>query len=77
MLGRRLPLRTATLVAVMWLAKSLEDFKWNKVFKNGPSKICGGQSLKAYIFKGCLPQILLGPFLNTLPNHSLADHLEK
>ena len=27
-----------------------------KVFKNGPSKI----------FKGCLPQILLGPFLNTL-----------
>ena len=30
--------------------------KWDKVFKNGPSKI----------FKGCLPQISLGPFLNTL-----------
>ena len=29
---------------------------WDKVFKNGPSKI----------FKGCLPQILLGPFLNNL-----------
>ena len=29
---------------------------WDKVFKNGPSKI----------FKGCLAQILLGPFLNTL-----------
>ena len=29
--------------------------KWDKVFKNGPSEI----------FKGCLPQILLGPFLNT------------
>ena len=28
----------------------------DKLFKNGPSKI----------FKGCLPQILLGPFLNTL-----------
>ena len=27
-----------------------------KVFKNGPSKS----------FKGCLPQILLAPFLNTL-----------
>ena len=30
-------------------------FKWNKVFKIGSNKI----------FKGCLPQILLGPFLNT------------
>ena len=31
---------------------------WSKVFKNGPSRI---------FFKGCLPQILLGPFLNALP----------
>ena len=37
---------------------------WVKVFKNGPSKICGRQPLK--VFKGYLPQILLGPFLNTL-----------
>ena len=29
---------------------------WVKVFKNRPSKI----------FKGCLAQMLLGPFLNTL-----------
>ena len=29
----------------------------DKVFKNGPSKICGRQPLK---------KILLGPFLNTL-----------
>ena len=29
---------------------------WDKVFKNGPSKV----------FKSSLPQILLGPFLNTL-----------
>ena len=32
------------------------NFKWVKVFKDGPSKI----------FKGCPPQILLGPYLNTL-----------
>ena len=45
---------------------------WVKVFKNGPSKICGRQplkNLKSYyfkFFKGCLPQLLLGPFLKTL-----------
>ena len=54
---------------------------WGKVFKNAPSKTCGRQplrNLKWYsppqqtksltIFKGRLPQILLGSFLNTLPN---------
>ena len=25
---------------------SMENFIWDKVFKNGPSKICKGQSLK-------------------------------
>ena len=52
---------------------------WDKVLKYRPSKICGRQplkNLKGYgllkrtnhfkFFKGCLPQILLGPFLNTL-----------
>ena len=39
---------------------------WVKVFKNGPSKICGRQPLCKF-FKGCLPQISIGPFLNTLP----------
>ena len=39
--------------------------KWDKVFKNGPSKIFGTQPLKKF-FKGCLPRILFGPFLNTL-----------
>ena len=39
--------------------------KWAKAFKNGPSKICG-QTISLQIFKGCIPQILLGPFLNTL-----------
>ena len=52
--------------------------KCDKISKNGPNKICGRQSLKNLegyglfkgqpfkFFKGCLPQILLGPFLNTL-----------
>ena len=57
---------------------------WDKVFKNGPSKICGRQSLKKVkrygllsryipfkIFKGCLPQMLLGPFLSTLSHISI------
>ena len=35
---------------------------WVKVFKNEPSKMCGRQPLKS----GCLPQNLLGPFLNNL-----------
>ena len=55
---------------------------WDKVFKNGPREICGRQSLKNLklygdmvllsipyqfkVFEGCLPQILLDPFLNTL-----------
>ena len=44
-----------------------------KVFKNGTSKICRRQPLKnlkwyglLQLYKVCLPQILLGPFLNTL-----------
>ena len=60
------------------------SFKWITLFKNGPSKICGRQPLKNFrdivclsrpyhfkFFKGCLPQILLGPFLNTLTELSL------
>ena len=48
---------------------------WDKVFKNGPSEICGRQPLKNIFclsrpyhfkfFKGRLPQISLGPLLNT------------
>ena len=49
---------------------------WDKVFKNGPSKICGRQPLKKLkgyegiclsrpypfkFFRGCLPQMLLSP----------------
>ena len=53
----------------------LLHYKWDKAFKNGLSKICGRQPLKnlkdivCYLFKfskGCLPKMLLGPFLYTL-----------
>ena len=47
--------------------------KWINIFKNGPSinllKIAFktlGRPYHFKFFKGCLPQILLGPFLNTL-----------
>ena len=39
------------------LSVGRRSFNWNKVFKSGPSKICGRQPLK----------ILLGSLLNTLP----------
>ena len=43
-----------------------------KVFKKSPNEICGRQPLKNWsdkaclnkIFKGCLPQVLLGKFSN-------------
>ena len=35
---------------------------WGKIFKNGPSEICGRQPF----FKGCLPEVSLGSFVNTL-----------
>ena len=40
---------------------------WVKVFKNVPNKICGRQPLENLkLMVCCLPQILLGPYLNTL-----------
>ena len=55
------------------------ESKWVKVFKNEPSKIFWRQPWKIWsdivclsrpyhfkFFKGCLPQILLGSFFNTL-----------
>ena len=53
-------------------------FVWDKVSKSGPNKTCGRQPLKSWrrlvcfkhipsnFVKDLLPQILLGPFLNTL-----------
>ena len=56
-----------------------QDVLWDKVLKNEPSQICGRQPLinlsgmgclsrpyNSKFFKGCLPRILLGPFLNIL-----------
>ena len=55
----------------------VKKIKCVKVFKNGPSKICGRQPLKNLkwygvpkLFKGCPPQYLLGSFLNTLTHIS-------
>ena len=59
-----------------WHFQNKEHHIWVKVIKNGPSKICGRKPVKFWsdtvclsrpyhfkFFKGCLPQILFGPFL--------------
>ena len=59
---------------------SINTIIWDKAFKNGSSKICGRQPLKnlkgmaslSKFFKGCLPQILFGPLLNTLTRMMLS-----
>ena len=55
----------ANLFKLSRLSKSTVFEKY--LGKNGPSKIYGSQHFKNLkLFKGCLPQILLGLFLNTL-----------
>ena len=56
-------------------------YMWDKIFKNGTSKICGRQPFKIlkwyglllvdYTPEDCLPQILLGAFMNTLSHISI------
>ena len=66
----------------------LNGYILGKVFKNGRSKNCGRQPLKNFnymvclsrpyhfiFFKGWLPQILLDPFLSTLPHLSNLETL--
>ena len=76
-----------------FLSKCFPDImrrdKWDKVFKNGPSKICGWQPLKKFeevwtiqtiplqMFEGCLPKTLLGPFLNTLSQIKIISQILK
>ena len=55
--------------------------KGDKVFKGGLSKFCGKRPLKnlkqtisLQFFKGCLPQNLLSPLLNTLSQVRLFNH---
>ena len=63
---------------------------WDKIFKNGPGKIYGRQPLKYFngyallkpniylqIFAGCLPQILLCPFLNIFSEIFLLHKVNK
>ena len=66
-----LSLRKQSLLG--WYVTDLKwSYKWVKVFKNGPNTICGKQPLKNFKWYGLpgrpyrLPQILLGPFLNTM-----------
>ena len=47
--------------------------KWEKLFRNGPSKISLSRSYPFKFFKGWLPQILLGPFFNTLSQNDRND----
>ena len=42
----------------------LKGLKWDKVFKSGPIRFSRPYPFK--FLKVCLPQILLGPLLNTL-----------
>ena len=78
---RKSNIQKASKHCVLDLLRVISIFILVKVFKNGPTNICGRQSLKNRrdmvclgrpyyfkFFKGCLPQILLGPFLHTL-NH--------
>ena len=66
---------------IIYSSYSVVNSIWISVFKNGPSKMCGTQllkNLKWYGLRnqtrpGCLPQILLGPFLNTLTHISLGE----
>ena len=52
------------LIAV-W-TKNLLASLWVKLFKNRPAKLGLGRPYHFKFFKGYLPQILLGPFFNTL-----------
>ena len=47
-----------------------ETYIWVRIFRKGPSKLCGRQLLKN--LKGCFPQILL-EYLNTL---SILEYLD-
>ena len=38
--------------------KHVDNVKWNKIFKNGPSKACGRQPLKSLKGYGLLKQTI-------------------
>ena len=66
---------------LVYVGKQFLMYKWDKL------KICGRQPLKIWsdkvclggpyhfkFFKDCLPEILLGPFLNTLSKIYVSEH---
>ena len=71
----------------LWDDVIIWEHIWVNVFKNGPSKICPRQPLKnsksygllrqtiSLFFKGCVWQILLGSFLNTLTHICITKQL--
>ena len=63
----------------VFLYKFLWRSIWDKILKNGSSKTCGRQHLRNLnhfkFFKGCLLQILLGPFSNTLSHFIIVETL--
>ena len=67
---------------VFFWQRVIQNYVWHNALKNGSGKTCRGQplthlkwcgQLQQKIFKGCLPQILLGSFLNALSYISLCN----
>ena len=48
-----------------WIKENLWKTNFNKIWSD---LVCPSRRYHFSFFKGCLPQILLGPFLNTLPH---------
>ena len=61
---------TATKTSCSDVTALIADFEniWDKIFKNGPSKICGRQPITSDFLKAVFHKFLLGPFLNTSPH---------
>ena len=66
---RKVSFEVHTFLSTITQKANAQMNKWERVFMNGPSKICGRQPLKKLkwygllkqFFKSCLPQILLDP----------------
>ena len=58
---------TSTIGQYFWVSSP-----WKLV--SSPWKVCLGRLYHFKFFKGCLPKILLGPFLNTLTHMQINDY---
>ena len=52
----------------VWMGQSIQEWTEKNLWKTVFKKFEVIWSASADFFKNCLPQILLGPFLNTLPH---------